>query len=136
MTTEHAKIRILFIEDDPSWQQIGRRILSDIDPRFLVRTASAAAAAIEILEASSGFQLIISDYFLEGSPLTGLDISKFCTSRNNPTPFIIFSGRNPAEIEADAGSALSVPVISKISSFKEIRDAFSVLLKPMFDISR
>ena len=93
--------------------------------------ASAGEAAIELLNEGAGFQVIISDYFLEGSSLTGLDILKFCTSQKNPTPFIIFSGRSADELQAALGSNKSVPIVSKVLPLKEIRNKFAELLRPL-----
>ena len=93
------KIRVLFVDDNEPLLDIGSMYMERDAVDFEITTANSAAKALDILDFKS-FDAIISDYQMP--ILDGLEFLARVRSRDEHTPFIIFTGKGREEIAIQA----------------------------------
>jgi PAS domain S-box-containing protein len=90
--------RILYVDDEPGLLEIGKLFLED-DGTFAVDTLPSAVEALDHLK-SAHYDVIVSDYQMPG--MDGITFLKALRSKDDTTPFIIFTGRGREEIVIEA----------------------------------
>ena len=91
-------ITILYVDDDPGLLDLGKTYL-EASGEFSVDTCPSAPEALGRLKASR-YDIIISDYQMP--VMDGIAFLKQLKASENPTPFIIFTGRGREEIVVEA----------------------------------
>jgi PAS domain S-box-containing protein len=92
------KYRILYVDDEPSLLDIGKRFL-ELTGEFTVDTQESATASLEILKSTS-YDAIISDYQMPD--MDGIRFLKEVRGLYGDLPFILFTGRGREEIVIEA----------------------------------
>jgi CheY-like chemotaxis protein len=82
--------RILYVDDEPGLLEIGKLFLED-DGTFAVDTLPSAVEALDHLK-SAQYDAIVSDY--QTPAMDGITFLKTLRSKEDTTPFIIFTGRS------------------------------------------
>jgi DNA-binding response OmpR family regulator len=83
-------IRILLVEDNREFANLVELFLRKHEPEtFEVTWKDNGAAALEVLEVDSGFQVILMDYFLPGK--NGLEITKLIQEKGYDLPIIFLT---------------------------------------------
>ena len=83
--------KIMVVEDEPFWQLLIDRALSQIDGRMDIRYFENARQALNTLDTQSDFDLIFSDYNLKGEQ-NGLDLWDILQEKNLDIPYVLISG--------------------------------------------
>jgi PAS domain S-box-containing protein len=121
---ERIAIRLLFVDGDPSFIDVTRQILMDINTCFEIEAASCVDEAFEKLE-TGNFDAVVSDYELPQK--NGLDFLKELRENKNEVPFVLFTRKVTEEIVVKALNLGADSCISKIGSpktvFYELADA-------------
>jgi PAS domain S-box-containing protein len=91
-------ITVLYVDDEPGLLDLGKMYLEN-SGEFSVDTCPSAPEALERLKASR-YDIIISDYQMP--MMDGVAFLKQLKASDNPTPFIIFTGRGREEIVVEA----------------------------------
>jgi PAS domain S-box-containing protein len=92
-------IRILHVDDDPSFLKISKQILLDMNANLEFENACCVEEAFKKLSTEQ-FDLVISDY---GMPQkNGLQFLEELRRQNNRIPFILFTGKSREEIAIKA----------------------------------
>jgi PAS domain S-box-containing protein len=94
--TEH--IHVLYVDDDSDLLKLGEIYLSKFS-NFSVTIASGAAEAINLLKTRT-FDAIISDYQMP--EMNGIQFLKYLKEQDDPTPFVLFTGRGHEEVVIEA----------------------------------
>jgi len=92
------KIRVLYVDDERSLLEIGKKFLEKSGD-FTVFTAESASEAL-VLVKEQHIDAIISDYQM--SAMNGIDLLKAVRNTNPDLPFIFFSGKGTKEIVIEA----------------------------------
>jgi len=91
-------ITILYIDDEPSLLEIGKRFL-EMSGQFSVDTITSAPAALTLLNTKT-YDAIISDYQM--AEMDGIEFLKKIRSSGNIIPFILFTGKGREEVVIQA----------------------------------
>ncbi|HOW05753.1 PAS domain-containing protein [Methanospirillum hungatei] len=91
-------ISALYVDDDPSFLEIGKMFLEH-SGMIQITTAISAKAALEIMQEQI-FDVIISDYEMPG--MNGIEFLKKIREKNAIIPFIIFTGRGREDVAIEA----------------------------------
>lgn len=91
-------ISVLYVDDDPSLLDIGKRFLQR-SGYFSIDTAISALDAMVKLS-SCAYRCIISDY--EMPEINGIQFLQSLRSDNNTIPFILFTGKGREEVVIEA----------------------------------
>jgi len=91
-------IDILYVDDDPDFLEITKRIVSR-SGAISVETTVSAADALSLLE-NRVFDVIVSDYQMPRTD--GIEFLKILRAAGNTTPFIIFTGKGREEVVIQA----------------------------------
>jgi PAS domain S-box-containing protein len=94
-----ARIKILYVDDEPDLLEIGRLFLEGDNGNFQVFTSSSARDALESLQ-NLPYDIIISDYQMSG--MDGIALLKEVRNRYGDIPFILFTGRGREEVVIEA----------------------------------
>lgn len=94
----NEKIRVLYVDDDPSLLEIGKRYLEKSGV-FLVDISNSGIEGLIQLSKGS-YDAVISDY--EMPEMDGISFLKVVKSSGNKIPFIIFTGKGREEIVIEA----------------------------------
>ncbi|MCX6696814.1 MAG: response regulator, partial [Methanoregula sp.] len=92
------KIRVLYVDDERSLLEIGKKFLEKSGD-FTVFTAESASEALALVK-EQHIDAIISDYQM--SAMNGIDLLKAVRNTNPDLPFIFFSGKGTKEIVIEA----------------------------------
>jgi PAS domain S-box-containing protein len=92
------KIRVLYVDDERSLLDIGKKFL-ELSGNITVYTAESAFQAFELLKKHS-IDVIISDYQMPA--MDGIDFLKAVRNTDPDLPFIFFSGKGSKEIVIEA----------------------------------
>jgi PAS domain S-box-containing protein len=92
------KIRVLYVDDERSLLDIGKKFL-ELNGTITVYTAESAFQAFELLKKHS-IDVIISDYQMPA--MDGIDFLKAVRTTDPDIPFIFFSGKGTKEIVIEA----------------------------------
>jgi DNA-binding NtrC family response regulator len=102
-------LRVLFVDDDPSWLNALRRSLRRTCPDWQVCFASDGFKALELLESES-FDVIVSDLNMPG--LRGDSLLNQISEKHPETIRFILSGSSSSECKS-TGQSLAMEFISK-----------------------
>ena len=104
-------IRILVVEDDPSWQAILSYSIRKSRPDEMnLRFVRNSKQAFDLIYERK-FDLIICDHYLDGN-LTGFELWTRLKSQNLDIPFIIVSGKRKHQFSKLQGdSTAGLPLI-------------------------
>lgn len=83
--------KILVVEDDPEWQLLIGSAIRKYDESAQVKYAYSARGAKYLLNQNPGYDLVISDHYLEGDE-TGLELWRECQQKYHDVPFMMMSG--------------------------------------------
>jgi len=102
--TEPSELRILHVEDDPSFGDLVATFLERDNEAFRVVTETDPVAAVdELLEESRTFDCVVCDYDMP--KLDGLEVLARVRETYPELPFVLFTGKGNEEIASDAISA-------------------------------
>ena len=94
---ERGQGRILLVEDDPAVAAMVSEMLKDLG--YEVSHASAATAALEVLEREPSFDLMFSDMVMPGS-MDGIELAREVGRRRPDLPVLLTTGFSPAATAA------------------------------------
>ncbi|MHA2294366.1 MAG: response regulator [Candidatus Hodarchaeales archaeon] len=114
-------MRILLVDDEPNFLDLGKLYLKKENKNFDVFTATSAYTALDMLE-QQRFDVIISDYQMP--ELNGLGFLKTLRKQGNSIPFIIFTGRGREEV---AIKALNLGASRYIQKGSDVRSQYAIL---------
>ncbi|MFC6940245.1 response regulator [Salinirubellus sp. GCM10025818] len=97
-----APIRILHVDDEPSFADLTTAHLEREYDQFSVETATGASEALERL-AEDEFDCVVSDYSMPGR--NGIDFLEDVRRSHPELPFILFTGKGSEEVASEAISA-------------------------------
>ena len=96
------RIRILHVDDDPSFADLTATFLEREGESFVVETAASAGEGIDRL-AEGDFDCVVSDYDMPGK--NGIEFLESVRNEYADVPFILFTGKGSEEVASDAISA-------------------------------
>jgi PAS domain S-box-containing protein len=95
-------IRVLHVDDEPSFADLTAEFLERDDDRFEVCTETRAHAGLERL-ANERIDCVVSDY--EMPEMDGLEFLRAVREADEEVPFILFTGRGSEAVASDAIAA-------------------------------
>ena len=101
MTTSADTIRVLHVDDDPGFRDVVGAALEREDDRFVVESATDAAAALDRLD--DDVDCVVSDY--EMADRNGVEFLQTVRESWPDLPFILFTGRGSEAVASEAISA-------------------------------
>lgn len=96
------EIRILHVDDEPSYAQTTAEFLETEDERFVVETATDADAGLAALRSES-FDCVVSDY--EMPETDGIEFLRAVRDDHPELPFVLFTGRGSESVASEAIAA-------------------------------
>jgi len=116
---------VLLVEDDPDVRSTTRSILEMIG--YNVMEASNGAAALEIVSAEQGLDLVISDVVMPGG-ISGIDLARDLSQRQSSPRVLLISGY-PDKVNSDIGDGKQeFTILAKPFSSSALREAIDVTL--------
>lgn len=98
-------IRVLYVDDDPTYGDLVETFLTREDAEIEVVTATDAKDGLDILS-NTGIDCIVADYFMPG--MDGLDMLQAVKARSPALPFILFtSGTADTEVREAIATGLT-----------------------------
>ena len=95
---KNGNVRVLHVDDDVSFLEVSKRVLS-MENNFEINDAESADEAFEKLEKQT-YDVIVSDYEM---PLkNGLEFLKELREKNIQIPFILFLGKEREDVAVKA----------------------------------
>jgi CheY-like chemotaxis protein len=112
--------QILIVEDDPQWKLILSKAVGAVADSPEIVYAGSAEMARAILASDKKFDLVISDYILEGDE-TGVELWHSAHIAQT-TPFVLISGKSVSEIHRLSGGDKSLPMLlSKLAPKAQLK---------------
>jgi len=102
LTPAESEIRVLHVDDDPSFGDLTETVLEREDDRLSVETVVDTDEAHDRLAAES-WDCVVSDYDMPGS--NGIEFLRAVRERYPDLPFILFTGKGSETVASDAISA-------------------------------
>jgi len=130
--TTCSEIQVLHVDDDKSFLELAKTILSD-EGSFVIHTATCVEEALIKIQNSS-FDVIISDY--EMPQKNGLDFLKLLQEKDVTTPFILFTGKGREEIVVQALNLGVDRYISKHGDPQTVYTELAVAIRQLYEKSR
>lgn len=96
------EIRILHVDDEPSFADMAATFIQREDDRFTVESATSASDGLDRLDTEQ-FDCVVSDYDMPER--NGIDFLESVRETHPDLPFILFTGKGSEEIASDAISA-------------------------------
>jgi PAS domain S-box-containing protein len=96
------QIRILHVDDDPSFTDLTGTFLEREDDRFVVETATNADEGLELIQDRPP-DCVVSDYNMPGT--NGLEFLEAVREERPDLPFVLFTGKGSEAVASDAISA-------------------------------
>lgn len=97
-----GEIKVLHVDDEPSFTDLAATFMQRENDRFTVETATSASEGLDRLNEES-FDCVVSDYDMPAQ--NGIDFLKAVRETHTNLPFILFTGKGSEEIASDAISA-------------------------------
>jgi|GEM_PF-2713258 len=122
-------LRILVIEDEPSWQAILSHCIRRSRPEEMnIRFVRTSKQALDLIYNERRFDLIISDHLIDGE-MTGFELWLKCKAQFLNIPFIIVTAKNKADfngfrLESDFQLPLIIQKPFDTKHFKAIMDLY------------
>ena len=91
-------VRILHVDDEPSFADMAATFIQREHERFSVETATSAEDGLDQL-ASKQFDCVVSDYDMPGQ--NGIEFLKAVREIDPDLPFILFTGKGSEEVASD-----------------------------------
>ncbi|WP_080505269.1 hybrid sensor histidine kinase/response regulator [Halorubrum aethiopicum] len=105
-------IRVLHVDDDRAFTELVATFLERVDDAFSVRSETAAADALAVLESGDErVDCIVSDYDMP--EMDGLTFLERVRDRGIDVPFVLFTGKGSEEIASEAIAAGATDYIQK-----------------------
>jgi PAS domain S-box-containing protein len=92
-------IRVLHVDDEPSFADMAADFLEREDERIEVITETAATDGLDVL-AAGDVDCIVSDYDMPG--MDGLEFLKVVREEHSDYPFFLYTGKGSEELASDA----------------------------------
>jgi PAS domain S-box-containing protein len=102
MRTPPETIRVLHVDDDPTFVDVSASLLEREDERFAVTAVTSADEGLRRLSGAK-FDCVVSDYEMPGR--NGIEFLEAVREAYPDLPFILFTGKGSEEIASDAISA-------------------------------
>lgn len=103
-------VRVLHVDDEPSFLDLTTEFLSREDDRFEITTETSPADGLNRLAAES-FDCIVSDYQMPST--TGIEFLETVRQSHPSLPFILFTGEGSEKVASDAISAGATDYLQK-----------------------
>ena len=97
-----SAIRVLHVDDEPSFAETAAAFLEQEDEQFEVETANSASEGFERLEEST-FDCIVSDHDMPRQ--NGIEFLEGVREEYSDLPFILYTGKGSEEVASEAISA-------------------------------
>jgi len=110
MEAATESIRVLYVDDEPSFAEMAATFLEREDDRFDVETVTSGAEGCERL-ADETYGCVISDYDMPGQ--NGIEFLETVREDHPDLPFILYTGKGSEEVAGDAISAGVTDYIQK-----------------------
>lgn len=98
-----SRIRVLHVDDEPSFTDLAATFLEREGDRIDVLTESTGAAALDRLRSVDDIDCVVSDHDL--AETTGIDLLESVRGEFPDLPFILFTGKGSEEVASRAISA-------------------------------
>lgn len=109
-------IRVLHVDDEPSFADLAMTFLEREDDRFNTQTATSADEGLEIV-ADRPPDCIVSDYNMPGT--NGIEFLELVRDEHPELPFILFTGKGSEDVASDALRAGATDYIRKQSGSEQ-----------------
>jgi PAS domain S-box-containing protein len=103
-------IRVLHVDDEPSFLELTAKFLLREDTRFEITTETSPEAGLDRLDVDS-FDCIVSDYQMPA--MTGIEFLEAVRKSHSSLPFILFTGEGSETVASDAISAGATDYLQK-----------------------
>jgi len=123
---------VLFIDDDLALVEAGAEILGRLGYRVSCFTQAADALAA-LMAAPDAFELVITDYNLQGA--SGIELARDMLAVRPGLPIVLVSGLASAELKAEAAAAGLRELLPKPHSVADLRRTLHRLLEPGPDLA-
>jgi PAS domain S-box-containing protein len=97
-----GSVRVLHVDDDPSFAELAATFLEREDDRLTVETAGGVAEALNRLR-TDAYDCVVSDYDM--SDRTGIEFLETVRETDASLPFVLFTGKGSEEVASEAISA-------------------------------
>jgi CheY-like chemotaxis protein len=111
---------ILVVEDEPEVRHLVRRQLETLGHRVLV--AAAASEALQMIEGSTGVDLLLTDVVL-GSGMSGLDLADAARAARRGLPVVVMSGYTAVPEALQRIRDSGAPLLSKPFTTAQLESA-------------
>lgn len=112
MISTQAPIRVLHVDDDPSFTDLTVEFLKRENDRFIIETANSADEGLQRITDRPP-DCIVSDYDMPG--MNGIEFLEAIRDDHPEVPFILFTGKGSEEVASDALSTGATDYIQKQS---------------------
>lgn len=112
MTSTQAPIRVLHVDDDPSFTDLTVEFLKRENDRFIIETANSADEGLQRITDRPP-DCIVSDYDMPG--MNGIEFLEAIRDDHPEVPFILFTGKGSEEVASDVLSTGATDYIQKQS---------------------
>ena len=125
---------VLIVEDEPSWQKIISYSLkhNSLGLNIHARFVRSAEDALQELYTKRHFDLILSDYFIQGK-IQGLSLWRICKQKYPQIPFIIISGASVSQLRSVDKDAQVWPTFIKKPYSPKTLDSVIQIYVNLFD---
>jgi len=109
-------IRVLHVDDDPSFGELVTELLEREDDRFEVISETRAADGLERLAADT-IDCVVSDY--EMPHMNGIEFLDAVRQEDSELPFILFTGKGSEEVASEAIASGATDYLQKSSGTEQ-----------------
>jgi PAS domain S-box-containing protein len=114
-------LRVLHVDDDPTFLELAGELLARQDPGLQVTTATSADEGLARLADDPGIECVVSDYEMPGTD--GLGFLQRLREDHPNLPFLLFTSRGSEEVASEAISAGVTDYLQKAAT----EEQFAVL---------